>query len=180
MELFFCCRAVCQTGKRKGEAMFNRDDLNSLYFPLCEKAEHINARLTGDGVCPVISWIGSHSRKSSDGFYETDCYPIPVIEVKGLCDIEVDFDCICVNSKLSKQSALDFDYSLIDGLKFEVYGENDCPDGFYRPESGILSMLRRIEDSFETEIFFTFDMGSDSESKLYRLLDILSANGFYF
>lgn len=160
--------------------MFNRDDLNNLYFPLCEKADHIIARLSGDGVCADIGWYNNHAHKNSDGFFEADCYPIPVVEAKGLFDVEIDFDGISVTSKLSKQSALDFDYSLFEGFNFEVYGEDDYSDGFYHPEIGILDMLRNIKTSFEREIFFSFDLGESSESKLYKLLDILCENGFYY
>ncbi len=161
--------------------MFNRTELNDIYFPLCEKAENIKTRLQDEGLDANIGWYNNHAHDNGDGSYEPDCFPIPVVEAKGLLDVEIDFEGISVTSKLSRQSALDFEYDLLEGFHFEIYGAEDYLGKLYHPERGIIDLLNSISASFESEIVFGFDLGSKwTDSKLLKLVEILKENGFYY
>ena len=49
-----------------------------------------------------VGWHGGHYHKNEDGTWIREAYPIPVIGVKGFCDIEVQPDHISVSTKLRR------------------------------------------------------------------------------
>ena len=49
-----------------------------------------------------VGWYGGHYHKNEDGTWIREAYPIPVIGVKGFCDIEVQPDHISVSTKLRR------------------------------------------------------------------------------
>lgn len=52
-----------------------------------------------------------------------ESYPIPVVEVRGFCDIEISFDKISVSAKLKREKALEYSYDKISRYPFEVDGQ---------------------------------------------------------
>ena len=60
-----------------------------------------------------------------------DYYPIPVISIKGYCDIEIEIDEITISTKLKYNDALNFDYSKIMHYDFEMYGVKDYLKDYY-------------------------------------------------
>ena len=104
-----------------------REQLNRLYRPLDERAQEYIAEMTKlhGGFKIESGFYNGHYHKNSEGNYRPDAYPIPVISVKGLCDIEIDFDGTSITSKLSKEQIISFDWNLLGNVKFEVYGVND-------------------------------------------------------
>ena len=65
-------------------------------------------------------FYNGHYHRNTEGNYQPDSYPIPVISVKGLCDIEIDFDGNSITSKLSKEQIISFDWNLLGEVRFEV------------------------------------------------------------
>lgn len=162
--------------------MFERNSLNDLYYPLCEKAELIKARLVDDGVSADIRWYNNNSHFTQEGFYETDCFPIPVVEAEGLFDVTLDFDTITIISKLSKQSAVDLDYSIFDGYSFDVYGSDDyLGRSFYSAETGISGIIDNIRSCNDKDIVFCVSLDFDVRpAKLFKLMTVILDNGFYY
>ncbi len=106
---------------------FSRNDLNSLYRPLDQKAREFIAnfvKLHG-GFRVTSGFFNGHFHKNEAGNYQEDVYPIPVISVMGLCNIEIDFDAITFTTKLKKGQIADFDWRKLGGVPFEVYGVED-------------------------------------------------------
>ncbi len=51
-----------------------------------------------------------------------DHYPIPVISVKGYCDVEISPDGISVTTKKKRKDALDYSFERLKGYSFEAFG----------------------------------------------------------
>ena len=66
--------------------------LNEAYLPLHTQARALEDALTGwHGHRITHGFFNGHYHKAADGQFQMDVYPIPVISVMGLCDIEMLF-----------------------------------------------------------------------------------------
>lgn len=159
-----------------------RDELNSLYRPLDQKAREFIAsfvKLHG-GFRVTSGFFNGHSHKNEAGNYQEDAYPIPVISVMGLCDIEIDFDAITFTAKLKKGQITDFDWRKLGGVPFEVYGVEDylCDYGNSQDAAQIKGV---VSSSKETEFFVTFSFPTDTNGEqALRFLRTLQKYGFYY
>lgn len=156
--------------------------LNQIYRPLDEKVHELAAKLTKlhGGFKVTTGFYNSHYHKNDAGFYQADTYPIPVISVMGLCDIEIDFDGITVTTKLSKEQITGFDWSTLGGVRFEVYGVED-----YLRDFGNERIADEINDnvlsSVEKEFFVSFPLPmSTNGEEIMRFLRMLQKKNFYY
>ena len=159
-----------------------RSMLNDLYSPIIDKTYKIVSSLTKlhGGFNVVSRFYNGHYHKNSEGSYKEDKYPIPVITISGLCDIEIDFDNICITSKLSKDQIQLLDWNVLKGKHFEVYGlENYLLD--YGNEDDIDTMKNDTLASKEKEFFITIYLPTNIPTEdVIELLRLLKNNGFYY
>lgn len=159
-----------------------RDMLNRLYAPLDDKVRGLVMALAKlNGSCQVASgFFNGHYHKNEAGQYQKDRYPIPVISVVGLCDIEIDFDGISVTTKLSKGHIVSFDWGTLGTARFEVYGvENFLND--YGNDRVSSAVKGRVQLSDEHEFFVSFFLNGDTDGKeLLKFLELLRRNHFYY
>lgn len=159
----------------------NRKELNEYYKSLDDKAKGILLKLKNQGIACDMGYYNGHYTKDEEGEYQLDFFPIPVIGVKGLCDIEISSDGISVSSKLSRQQALEFNYDRIMDLAFEAYGIDDYLTDFYNRDFTISQMLENIKHTQEAQIGFSFSLGLDMPIEdLYEFICFLKINGFYY
>ena len=159
-----------------------REVLNRVYRPIVSKSQELMTMLTkayGDAQV-TCGFFNGHYHKTSAGQYQADAYPIFVISVMGLCDIEIDFDGIAVTSKLSREQARLFDWSLLKGLPFEVYGvEEYLNDYGGNDTSGTIG--DRILLSAEKELFVSlFLPAAASGDEVIQAVNSLQMNHFYY
>lgn len=159
-----------------------RESLNQLYRPLDEKLHELIAKLSKlhGGFAVTSGFYNGHYHKNVDGLYQADAYPIPVISVMGLCDIEIDFDGITVTTKLSKDQITAFDWNTLGDACFEVYGVED-----YLSDYGNEQVAGQIEDNLlsndEKEFFVSFSLPSAiGGEEIMRFLRTLQKNHFYY
>ena len=76
-------------------------------------------------------WYNNHYYKTNDGGWSRASYPVPVISVKGYCDIEISFDRITVSTKMKRKTALAYSYDKIMKYDYEAYGVEDYLSDFY-------------------------------------------------
>lgn len=55
-------------------------------------------------------WFNGEFERSEDGLWVSQSYPIPVISVRGFCDVEIGFDKITVSTKRKRRDALERSY----------------------------------------------------------------------
>ena len=161
--------------------MEKRNTLNSIYKPVVTAAEQIKKQMETTYENVSLGFYNNHFHKNDAGEYTADYFPIPVITVENICDIEFDIDFVSVTSKMSKADAIYFDFNKIEKYKFEIYGVNNYLEDYYTPDDSILNILSNIKSSRENEFFFTFYFDTDTaHKKLYQLINCLSENKFYY
>lgn len=119
--------------------------------------------------------------KMEDGTWTREAHPIPVIGVKGFCDIEVQPDHISVSTKLKHSTALNYSFNKFAGYDFEAYGVEDYLADFYHPGQTMEALKENIRACQEREIGFSFSFPFDVDGqKIYEFVKLLRREGFYY
>ena len=155
-------------------------DIQRSYAQLEAKSAQISQALRS--TFPLESgWYNGHYHRDGDGGWVRESYPIPVLGVKGLCDIEVHFDRISLSTKLRRCAALDFSFAPVAGYDFEVYGVEDYLADFYHPGQTIQALKENLCACKEEEIGFSFTFPFDvNEAQVLELVQLLRREGFYY
>ena len=159
-----------------------REQLNRLYRPLDERAHVYIAEMTKlhGGFKIQSGFYNGHYHRNTEGNYQPDAYPIPVISVKGLCDIEIDFDGNSITSKLSKEQIISFDWNLLREVRFEVYGVNDFLRD-YGDDQSTCEISKSVQNSEENEFFISiFIPVNESGESVLKLLRKIKSMGFCY
>ncbi len=126
-------------------------------------------------------WYNGHYHESADGEWCMDSYPLSVVTVKGICDIEIDFNTVSVSTKLKRERALKYSYDKISRYDFEAYGVEDYLQTFYEPGNTIEEMKSNISRGAEKEIGFAFSFDFDVDEKtIFEFVKLLQMEGFYY
>lgn len=126
-------------------------------------------------------WYNGHYHKDDGDQWIRESYPIPVIGVKGLCDVEIQFDKLSVSTKLKRDMALDHSFQKFSAHEFEAYGVEDYLADFYHPGQTIEQMKEKIQASEEAEIGFSFAFPFEVDGKqLFEFVKLLRHEGFYY
>lgn len=106
-----------------------------------------------------------------------DFFPIPVVTVKGLCDIEIDLDKVSVLTKLRSEVALEYSYEKLSGYEFEAYGVDD----FYVKGNSYSELVENIASSKEKDTGYSFLFTNDVDAEeIYKLVKFLRKEGFFY
>ena len=97
-------------------------EINASYYHLETKQAEITHALFHRIFELESDWYNGHYHKDEDGNWIRESYPIPVVGVKGFCDIEIQFDKISISTKLKRDVALSYSYEKFAGYEFEAYG----------------------------------------------------------
>ncbi|MDE6259448.1 MAG: DUF3201 domain-containing protein [Oscillospiraceae bacterium] len=144
------------------KALFQQ--LNRIYAPLHSRALRLTQALAQRGIKAEWGWYNNHSVRV-DGEYQTEEFPIPVVDVGGLCEIGLDSDGCWLEFRLPREAALAFDWGrLAEGL--EVYGVDDYLLDFYRAGMDIAGIAGRIEASAEQAVNAALYFPADVEDQV--------------
>lgn len=170
-----------KSGSAKGGVLMELDKLNSFYKALEDRKNEIVSLLASYGCDFTVGYYNGHYSKRADGHYEIEFYPIPVISIAGLCDIEINVMDTTISTKLTKERAICFDYSQISGYTFEVYGVEDYLADYYAKGDSIKAMIGKIQMSDEKQIGFSFCFDTVFHGEeLSGLLRLFSSCGFFY
>ena len=159
-----------------------RNLLNALYEPLQVRADMLYGILRKEKLGYEIrrGFFNGHYRKNERGEYEKDFYPIPEIELLGLCDIEIGFNETCVTAKLDKARLAELGSETFSPYSFEIYGVEDWLLAFGDSDSFATAVQSALE-SGETEFFFSFSLDGQTDSpSLVELIKLLVQKGFHY
>lgn len=157
------------------------NEMNTVYYQLEQKCGELMPALKHSIFEMECGWFNGHYQKAADGKWVRDAYPIPVITVKGLCDIEIQFDRISVSTKLKRADALSYSYEKVKDYEFEAYGVDDYLTDYYHPGQTIADMKAAIEKSNENEICFSFMLDWETnQEQIYEIVKLLRREGFYY
>ena len=73
--------------------------MNEIYFALSTKQAQLFHGLYHRVFELSTGFYNGHEHQAPDGTWQTDYYPIPVISVKGFCDVEISLDQVTVSNK---------------------------------------------------------------------------------
>ena len=161
----------------------NRDELNEIYRELENRMQEIVAPFASlhKGFDFSCGYYSGHYHKNAEGKYVMDFFPIPVVMVKGLCDIEIDLDKVSVSTKLRREVALNYSYEKLSGYEFEAYGVDGYLDDFYVKGNSYSELVENIASSKETEIGFSFLFSGDVDAEeIYKCVKFLRKEGFFY
>ena len=160
-----------------------REELNEVYKKLEVKTNELIAPLTAvhKGFPYTCGYYSGHYYKNIEGKYEMDFFPIPVISVINICDVEINIDVITVSTKLKRENALNYDYTQLNKFTFEAYGVENYLDDYYIEGGTYSDLINNVKESEEKEIGFSFIFENDlSGQKMYELIKFLRKEGFYY
>lgn len=161
--------------------MISRAYLNKAYSGLEAKHNEIVCALTHRAFQLESGWYNGHYQKNLDGKWVRDAYPIPVITVKGLCDIEIQFDRISVSTKLKREMALAHSFDQLMDYEFEAYGVEDYLSDYYHSGQSVQEMKDNIQASNEAEIGFSVSFPFEVEGvQIFAFIGLLKQEGFYY
>ncbi|MCI9141142.1 MAG: hypothetical protein HFH87_00800 [Lachnospiraceae bacterium] len=155
--------------------------LNDTYYQLELKQAEIAHALSHRIFELESGWYNGHYHKDDNGNWFRESYPIPVIGVKGFCDIEIQFDEISVSTKLKRTAALTYSFDKFAGHEFEAYGVEDYLADFYHPGQTFQELKENIRACDEKEIGFSFVFPFDAEGKqIFEFVKLLRREGFFY
>ncbi len=99
------------------------NEINAAYCRLEMRQTEIIYALSNTIFELESGWYNGHYHKENHWIRES--YPIPVVSVKGLCDIEIQFEKISVSTKMQRDTVRSYSFEKLGGYEFEVYGVED-------------------------------------------------------
>lgn len=157
------------------------NEINALYGQLEMKRNEIADALKREGFDVTVGWFNDHYVKTPDGEWVREAFPIPLITVKGLCDIEIQFDGISVTSRMKRDDALLFDYEKLLAYEFEAYGAEEYLSDYYHPGQTLRELKDAIVRSREREIGFSFAFPfAAGEEQILEVCRLLSCESFFY
>lgn len=126
-------------------------ELNDVYRQLEQKCCGLLHALNHRIFEVESGWYNGHYQKNADGKWVRNAYPIPVIAVKGLCDIEIQFDRISVSTKRKRDAVLAYSFDKLMDYEFEAYGVEDYLSDYYHPGQTVGDLKENIKASDEAE-----------------------------
>ena len=155
--------------------------MNEIYFALSTKQAQLFHGLYHRVFELSTGFYNGHEHQAPDGTWQTDYYPIPVISVKGFCDVEISPDGISVTTKKKRKDALDYSFEKLKGYSYEAFGVEGYLDTFYRDGMTVAEMKENISHSKEREIGFCFSLPWDIDGEaMYEFAKLLRREGFYY
>ncbi len=158
--------------------MENTEYLNEVYRALDGRRAAAKAALKD--FSPKSGYYNGHYYKNESGEYEISYYPIPVVEVRGLCDAEINLENVTVSTKLEKKRIPTFDFSALENVYFECFGVEDYLADLYSSDRPLSELTENVKDFPEDVISFSFTLRKDDEAGLVKLVSALKQNGFFY
>lgn len=158
-----------------------RQRMNEIYFTLSTKSAQLFHGLYRRIFQLSSGFFNGHEHEREDGSWQMDCYPIPVISVKGLCDVEISLDEVTVTTKKRWKDALAYSFEKLRRYSFEVFGVENYTETYTRKGSSIDEMKAAISRGEETEIGFAFTFPWEiNGDDMYEFAKLLRREGFYY
>ncbi|MBR4435636.1 MAG: hypothetical protein IKS90_06020 [Clostridia bacterium] len=159
-----------------------RNMLNALYKPLVERADALYSEIAKADFGHELrrGFYNGHYRKNGCGEYEKDHYPIPEIELRGLCDIECGFEETGITAKLKREDIKRFFTEAPANYAFELYGVEDWLITL-GDQNDIVAAVDNALESSEKEFFVSFRLDPNCAiDSVLALLTRLLEGGFYY
>lgn len=156
-------------------------ELNAAYDRLERKQAELVRTLSHRIFELKFDWYNGHYHKGDKGNWIREAYPIPVIGVKSVCDIEIQFDKISISTKLTRDAALAYSFEKFSKYEFEAYGVEEYLTDLYHAGQTVGELKENIRACDEKEIGFSFLFPFEVAGKqLCEFVKMLRREGFYY
>ena len=92
-------------------------EIDAAYRALETRLETVKAAVRQAGLECTSGWYNGHYARDGRGEFRRQAYPIPVVSVEKLCDIELGFLSLNITAKLSRAQALAFPYETLPPVR---------------------------------------------------------------
>lgn len=107
-------------------------------------------------------------------------YPLPLIEVEGICEFQVGPDHLSCFSKIQKQAVSVLDSQSFHTFPFDLWGEDDYYTLLYRTSRDSISVSAATAASDERRFVVHFRLPVHMEAdKIYLFAKLLRKSGFF-
>ena len=156
-------------------------EIDAAYRALETRLEIVKAAVRQAGLECASIWHSSHYARDGRGEFRRQAYPIPIVSVEGLCDIELGFSALNATAKLARAQSLAFPYETLPPCSFEACGVEDYLSDCYHAGQRLEALRKNAASSHETEIGFAFSlpMAIDPDA-LAAFLTFLKNSGFSY
>lgn len=162
-------------------ATISMEELNNVYYRLEMKQTELFQGLFHRTFDLKRGYYNGNYHRDKSGKYVMEYFPIPIIEVQGFCDVEINLENITVSTKLTKQKAVEYNYDKLMGYSFEAYGVEDYLQDFYALGMTTEELQAAIKESEEKEIGFSFKFDFDiTGTEMFEFVKMLRREGFYY
>ena len=154
--------------------------IDAAYFILEEKQAELLSAIASARYRATIGWYNGHYHRNGLGEWERESYPIPVIEITGICDVEIGFDKITVSTKLPSKSVRMLTPENFTPYDYEVYGIEDYLNDLYNSRQPFGQLITSAEQHSEQEVGFSFYFPPQAPAApILALIRLLDESGFY-
>jgi len=155
--------------------------INAAYRRLQMKASQLSLALSHKIFESESGWYNGHYHKDDAGNWCVESYPIYVININKLCDIEIQFDRISVSTKMKRDAALAYSFEKFTDYEFEAYGVDDYLADFYHAKQTVEELKENIRACDEVEIGFSFTFPFEIEvEQILEFVQLLRHENFYY
>ena len=156
-------------------------EIDAAYRALEMWLETVKTAVHQAGLEYTSGWYNGHYARDGRGEFRRQAYPIPVVGVEKLCDIELGFSALNITAKLSRAQALALPYEMLPACSFEAYGVEDYLSDYYHAGESLETLRKNVASSDEAETGFAFSLPMALESgALADFLTFLKDSGFFY
>lgn len=157
-------------------------NLNALYKKLYMQAESFMFGLNDRFYKSEIKLLMGSLMHYENEEYDEIFYPIPVVQVGRLCDVEFWLDKIIITARITLRDLKMFDLSKLQNYEYEFYGCREYPYLFYKKaDTNFKEKLDELYKLYEKEIGIQIYF-SQEESKdiIIKCVDFLRKQEVFY
>lgn len=155
-------------------------EMDAAYRALETRLEIVKAAVRQAGLGCTSIWHSGHYARGGRGEFRRQAYPIPVVSVEELCDIELGFLSLNITAKLARARALAFPYEALPPRSLGACGVEDYLSDCHHAGQRLEALRKNAVSSHETEISFAFSLPMAIEHELFDCLIFLKGSGFSY
>ena len=155
------------------------NELNEWYYRLEMKQAEIVHALYHRVFELESGYYNGYQRRDGDAVV-TDYFPIPVITVKGVCDVEIHPDHIEISAYRNLRDTVSYSFDKISGCTYTVSEAEDADEILFDSKTPSLEREHILLRSSEKKILFSFffDFNTDGTA-VYEFAKLLRRERFY-
>ena len=155
-------------------------EMDAAYRALEARLEIVKAAVRQAGLECASIWHSGHYARDGHGEFRRQAYPIPIVSVEGLCDLELGFFWLSITAKLARAQSLAFPYEALPPCSFEACGVEHHLSDCYHARQRLEALGKNAASSHETEIGFAFSLPMTIEPELVDFLIFLKGSRFSY